>query len=131
MEPRTGNRAAWRRFAKGACRASVMMEMRDRVPGFQDAQTRSPGRCRGSSSPEVRRSVTGSNGRSAPAPEAIVEPHGDHVHVLADAVTEHGRKARIDPDAEGVVRTSHEQMVVFDTDRPVRREAILKADTHR
>src|SRR5215467_14971962 len=104
------------------------MPMRDRVPGFPGfrAQTRSPGRCRGSSSPEVRRSVTGSNGRSAPAPEAIVEPYGDHVHVLADPVTEHGRKARIDPHGEGVIRTPHEQMVVFDTDRPVRREAIFK-----
>src|SRR5215471_442125 len=82
------------------------------------------------SSPEVRRSVTGSDGRSAPAAEAIVDSDSDHVHVLADPVAKYGREARINPDAEGVVRTPHEQMVVFNTDRPVRREAILKADPH-
>jgi hypothetical protein len=57
---------------------------------------------------EVAKSVTGRDRRS-PATEAVkavVKPHGDHIHVLADPVAEQGRKGS--DHSEVVVRMSHE-----------------------
>src|SRR5215472_3947444 len=67
--------------------------------------------------------------RCSPPAEAVVEPQRDEVHVLSDPVERTGTD-RID-DRERVVVVAHEQVVVFDTHRPVRREAILKTDTDR
>ena len=61
--------------------------------------------------------------------EAVVEAHGDHIHVLADLIVEKSGINRID-DRERIIRVPHEQMVVFDTHGPIRREAILNFDTH-
>ena len=67
--------------------------------------------------------------RAAVAAEAVVEAQGDHIHVLADPIVERTGNERIG-DRERIVRVAHEQMVVFDTGRPIRREAILPSNTH-
>src|SRR6476469_3473235 len=81
--------------------------------------------CRGSSLPE--RSVAGRYWRPVTA-EAIVQPKGDQVHVLADPIVDESSADRID-DRERVIGIAHEQVVVFDTERPVRCEAVLKSNT--
>ena len=58
--------------------------------------------------------------------EFVVEAQGDHVHVLADPVveelsTEHCAR-------ESVVGSAHEEVVVFETGRPIRREAVLESE---
>src|SRR3954451_19885094 len=75
----------------------------------------------------ARGSVSRRHRGTEPA-EPIVQAHGDHVNVLADPVVEYRRKARID-HGEGVVCMSHPQMVIFNPERPVGREAIFKANT--
>src|SRR6478736_9090499 len=85
---------------------------------------RSPGGKRSVSS-DARAAVTA----EAVTAEAVVEAHGDHIHVLADVIVEKSGPNRID-DRERIVRVTHEQMVVFDTHGPIRREAILDSDTH-
>ena len=60
--------------------------------------------------------------------EAVVDAQGDHVHVLTDPVVEYACETRVD-HGEGVVCISHPQMVVFDTEGPVRRKAVLKSNT--
>src|SRR5215471_2366222 len=65
--------------------------------------------------------------RSAVAAEAVVKAYGDHIHVLADPIKCTSNDGI--HDRERVVRVTHEQMVVFKTDRPIRREAILETDT--
>src|SRR3569833_3454811 len=68
--------------------------------------------------------------RGAVAAEAIIETEGQHVHVLADSGAEdrHSSGSNL-ACCEGGVVTSHPEVVVFDTERPVRGEAILPADT--
>ena len=75
----------------------------------------------------IGRSLVPSRDRGRAPTKAVVEAQGNHVHVLSNPVVDDACKARIDP-GEGIVRISHPQMVVFSTDRPVRREAVLKAD---
>src|SRR5262245_66216575 len=55
------------------------------------------------------------------AAEAVVEADGDHIHVLADPVGEQGRNGR--ERGEVVVRSPHQQMIVFNNERPNRAEA--------
>src|SRR5690348_14240779 len=71
----------------------------------------------------LRKSVAG----AAPA-EAVIDPQGDHVHVLADPV-ERTCHDGID-DRERVVRVTHEQVIVFDAGRPIRREAVFKSGAY-
>src|SRR3954468_337000 len=75
------------------------------------------------------RSVSRRDGGTKAA-EAIVQPKGDHVHILANPVAEErnatGREHAC--ACEGAVVIPHPEVVVFNTDRPVRREAILPAD---
>ena len=91
---------------------------------------KAPARCRGqgSASPERTRSVTGRYWRPVTA-EAVVQAHGDHIHVLADPVVEKSGSKRID-GRERIIGIAHEQVVVFNTERPVRCEAVLKSNTH-
>src|SRR5580693_8527512 len=72
------------------------------------------------------KSVTGDD-RVAPA-KAVIEAYGDHIHVLADAINRTSNDGV--RDGERIVRVAHEQVVVFQTDRPVRCEAVLASDTH-
>src|SRR4051812_22511876 len=62
--------------------------------------------------------------------ETVVEANGEHIHVLGDPVVDKSHKARI-RNREVVVIVPHEQMVIFNTDRPVRGEAIFPAHTYR
>src|SRR4051812_44962438 len=59
--------------------------------------------------------------------KTVIHPKRDHIHILADAVDGTGKK-RI-RDRERIVRITHEEVVVFDTERPVRREAVFPTDT--
>ena len=71
--------------------------------------------------------------RNAKNAEAIVEAHREHIHVLADPI-ERIAKQRVTKDqvriVERFVGVTHEQVVVFETNRPIRREAIFKSDAH-
>ena len=53
--------------------------------------------------------------RACTPAEAVVDPQGHHVHVLADPVIGDGYEARVG-HGEGVVCISHPQMVVFGAD---------------
>src|SRR5215831_6148356 len=77
-----------------------------------------------------RKSVMG-RVAAAPAAEAIVDAHRNHIHVLGDMI-ERTSKKRGDRDSvhERVVRVTHEQVVVFDADGPIRREAVFISDAH-
>src|SRR3974390_1838682 len=70
------------------------------------------------------------NARNA---EAVVEAHRDHIDVFADPI-ERIAKQRVTKDQERIVErfvgVTHEQVVVFETNRPIRREAIFKSDAH-
>lgn len=61
------------------------------------------------------------------ATEFVVEAQGDHVHVLADPVGRTGKQGV--RDRERIVRITHEEVVIFDACRPVRREAVLPSNT--
>src|SRR5204863_174349 len=89
---------------------------------------KSPGRTGAQVAGDKNWSVTRGH-RCAVTAEAVIDAQGEHVHVLADPVVDYPHKARIDR-GEGVVCSSHPQMVVFSTERPVGCKAILKADTH-
>ena len=61
--------------------------------------------------------------------EAVVDAQGDHIHVLGDpAVGKVGGKHR--EARERIIGIAHEQVVVFNTKRPVRCEAVLKSNAH-
>ena len=60
--------------------------------------------------------------------EFVVYAKGEDVHILADAVGRADEQGI--PDREGIVRVTHEEAVVFDTERPVRREAVFPTDAH-
>src|SRR5207344_3119945 len=53
----------------------------------------------------------------------------EHIHVLADPIVEETDKTRIG-SRERIVRIAHEQVIVFNTGRPIRCEAILPSNTH-
>src|SRR6478752_5672982 len=61
--------------------------------------------------------------------ETIVQPKCDHVHILTDPVAEKGDAPWRDHAREGRVVTPHPEMVVFDAERPIRRETVFPADT--
>src|SRR6185436_11708709 len=61
--------------------------------------------------------------------EAIVDAQGDHVHVLGDPVVEKSGVKRIEA-RERIIGIAHEQMVVFNAERPVRCKAVLKSNAH-
>src|SRR5262249_37948620 len=98
---------------------------RDRSIGNGRANWReqkSPGRSGALSSAQGIQSVTRRD-RGTPAAEAVVQANQTHIHVLADVLV-------LEEDASSVeidVARAHEQVVVLDTDRPVRSKAILKA----
>src|ERR1700745_3547818 len=62
--------------------------------------------------------------RSAIATKAVVEAYGDHIQVLGDSTEHTGAHRR---NTRKILAT-HEKVVVFKTDRPVGREAILESD---
>src|SRR4051812_38184643 len=59
------------------------------------------------------------------AAELVVQTDCDHVHVLADRIYRCSATGRA---RERVVGTAHEETVVFDTGRPIRREAIFETN---
>src|SRR3954469_938010 len=67
------------------------------------------------------------------AAESVVDAGGDQINVLADAVSARERADRRQRAVGGErdVVTAHEQMVVFEADRPVRGEAVFDADADR
>src|SRR5882724_5178370 len=79
--------------------------------------------------PQLRPRSVFRDHRAAPA---IVDAGGDHIDVLTDAVG-----ARIQADRGGKngreadVAGAHEQMIVFNSSRPVRRESIFKTGPNR
>src|SRR5689334_17704218 len=61
--------------------------------------------------------------RAAPA---VVHANGDHVDILTDALVREqraGERTASSTGDERVIAAAHEQVVVFEADRPVRREA--------
>src|SRR5687767_4455205 len=80
--------------------------------------------------PQVRWISVPRNSRAA---ELVVEASGDHVDVLANTVgpdrgSRHGDRAG---GNQADVTVPHEQMVVFDANRPVRCKAVFEADADR
>ena len=71
-------------------------------------------------------SVSGGDWR-AEAAEAVVQADQSDIDILANALALEEDPARGQVDRARV----HEQMVVFDADRPVRVEAVLEADADR
>src|SRR3954453_11329471 len=67
------------------------------------------------------------------AAESVVDAGGDQINVLADAVSARERADRRQRAVGGErdVMAAHEQMVVFEADRPVRRKAVFDADADR
>src|SRR5215472_15491642 len=59
--------------------------------------------------------------------EAVVDAQGQHVNVLSDPIVDYPCKARIGRDEE-VVFGPHPEMVVLNSERPVRGKAILEPD---
>src|SRR5215475_2667219 len=78
---------------------------------------KSPGRSRGSR----RGSVLGNN---RPA-EPVIDAGGEEVDVLLDAVARDAQPRRDESDGLPV----HEQVVILEADRPIRREAVFDAGT--
>src|SRR5258707_5819943 len=78
------------------------------------------------------RSILGDGG----AAEGVVHADRDQVELLTDAIDAHGdagsRRTRDNTQRrQGDVSASHEQMVVFDGDRPAGEEAIFKTGADR
>src|SRR6266702_8608552 len=59
--------------------------------------------------------------------KAVVDARGEEIDVLTNAVSANKDSGRV---REGESLILHEQVVVFDADRPVRGEAIFKADAN-
>ena len=74
------------------------------------------------------RSVSGRD-RCAVSTEAIIQPKRDHVNILADPAAGEDEPSGSNHACEAGIMTPHPEMVVFDTERPVGREAVLPADT--
>src|SRR4051812_19425598 len=90
---------------------------------------KSPGQGRGFDPPFDVRSIPPRGAvATTEAAETVIEAYSEHIHVLADPVVEEGRSGASE-SVEGVIRVPHEQMVIFYTDGPVRREAIFPAHT--
>src|SRR5436190_2805697 len=62
------------------------------------------------------------------AAEAVVEAGGDHVDILMDGFAARER-ARNDRRGQDEVAVTHEEVIVFDRNRPVRGKAVFEADT--
>src|SRR5258705_668656 len=112
------------------CFAALAMTA-ERVPRFRRRATaaavvrRAKGRKR-------RFSVLGDGG----AAEGVVHADRDQIEVLTDAIDDHrgaaGRRTRDNTEGrQSDVSASHEEMVVFDGDRPAGEKAIFKTDAHR
>src|SRR3981189_3047571 len=93
-------------------------------------QTKSPGRCRGSSLLEIRgKSVTGDD-RAA---KTEVDASGDEVHILADRGSAEYAADRYDSGTQNTCRrevatmVTHEQVIVLDRNRPIRCESKFEA----
>ncbi len=74
--------------------------------------------------------------RDGGAAEGIVHADRDQIDVLTDAIDDHGgsagRRTRDNTERrQSDVSASHEQMVVFDGDRPAGEEAIFKTGADR
>src|ERR1700742_2510086 len=97
---------------------------------------KSPGRCRGSVCRRVKvKSVVGRAGSAvaaaavaatAEAAKAVIQANQPHIDVLADVF-------RLGENWSGQtdVARAHEQMIVLDTDRPVRSKAKFQTRTDR
>src|ERR1700751_2429050 len=71
------------------------------------------------------KSVARGNRRSAPTAEAVVQANQTHIDALADVLV-------LEEDASSVeidIARAHEQVVVLDTDGPVRSKANFHAHT--
>jgi len=92
--------------------------------------TKSPGRGRGLTcvTDRSKASVAGRDRSFSVGAEAVVEPQRNHIHVLANPVERAGENRIY--DRERVVSVTHKEMIVFDADRLVRREAILPTDSN-
>src|SRR6185312_8362868 len=66
--------------------------------------------------------------RNHRAPEGVVEANGAHVHVLVDVVDAAQAAAN---KIEGDVAAAHEQVIVFEGNRPARCEADFKTGANR
>src|SRR5437868_9365406 len=73
---------------------------------------------------ETKRSVL----RNHRAAESIVEACGEHIDVLTDTVGT-GEQERGRGRDEGQIARAHEEMIVFESQRPVRREGEFAADS--
>jgi len=62
-----------------------------------------------------------------PGHPTVVDARRDEIDVLTNAI---GLQKRTSRCREGVSLILHEQVVVFDADRPVRGETIFKADAN-
>src|SRR6185369_10116232 len=62
------------------------------------------------------------------AAELVVDAGGDEIDVRPDAIGAEEGASRRD---EGVGTVLHEQVIVFDADRPVRSEGVFEADADR
>src|SRR3979409_1945796 len=60
--------------------------------------------------------------------EAVIDARSDHIDVLTDAIRAIEQAGR---RGEGDIAIAHEQVIVFDADRPVRCETKLKTGTDR
>ena len=75
----------------------------------------------------IERSVPG----YARAAELVVEAGRDHIDILADPVAENGTDTSSYTAKERIVGATHEEVIVFDAERPVRSEEVLKTDADR
>src|SRR5262249_6555241 len=90
--------------------------------------TKSPGLCQGLKFTGEEHSQLTGRDRRAPSAEAIVQAHQTDVDVLTDAFRlEEGTGQDGDVD----VASAHEQVIVCDAQRPVRREPKLQARADR
>jgi len=71
--------------------------------------------------------LRGSVPRDERSAEAVVDARGDHVDILTDAlaVIEHRAECRVIDHRD--VAIAHEQMILFERERPVSRERIFAA----
>src|SRR4051812_10267415 len=82
--------------------------------------------CRGLGLRRLERSVS-SRDRCAVSTEPIIQPKRDHVDILADPAAGEDEPSWSDYACEAGIITAHPEMVVFDTERPIRCEAVLPA----
>src|SRR6185437_7769008 len=109
------------RFANRLQQRSACQRFRE---GTYHAKTKRPAGSPAFSDNCWSRSVS----RNHRAPEGVVEANGAHVHVLVDVVDAAQAAAN---KIEGDVAAAHEQVIVFEGNRPARCEADFKTGANR